>query len=67
MGSDLAALAGQIFLTLLCVFFAYKSGRQKERECHDREENDCVAAARKARQTLRDGDTVKRLHTKYKR
>lgn len=67
MMNDLAALAGQIFLTLLCVFFAYKSGRQKERERYDKEEADCLSAARKAREALCGSDTVERLHTKYKR
>lgn len=67
MTNELAGLAGQIFLTLLCVYFAYKSGCQKERERYDKAESDCLSAARKARQSLCDSDVAERLHTKYKR
>lgn len=65
--NDIYVLIGQGLLTLLSVFFAYRLGLSKERERHEKEENDAVLIARKARAQLADPKFVERLHAKYKR
>lgn len=65
--NDIYYWIGQGLLTLLSVFIAYKWGQSNERKGYEKERADCVSAAKRARETLRDPDVIDGLHAKYKR
>ena len=63
----LFALLRQGLLTLLSLFTAYYAGKKDGEYEREKERADCLSAAHKARQTLRDPDVVERLHDRFKR